>query len=82
MYVHFGWNPSLLPDLRPFLEARSGEDYRKHFRERVEVGRKSLPPAAQAGSPLDLELQEAQMTQSKFFETLFRQLNRKETKRL
>eukprot|EP00913_Durusdinium_trenchii_P033412 g31280.t1 len=57
------WKPCQRPkrSLRPFLVARSGEDYSKHFTRQF-----------QAGSPLDLELQEAKLSRQRFFETFFR----------
>ena len=53
------WQPHFLE--QPFLEARGGRDYSKNFTSTIE-----------AGSPLDLELQEAEVTRAGFFETLFR----------
>eukprot|EP00435_Cladocopium_sp_Y103_P068298 s670_g31.t1 len=53
------WQPSFLE--QPFLEARGGENYSKHFTDEIEVD-----------SPLDLELREAQVSQAQFYETLFR----------
>lgn len=53
------WQPHFLE--QPFLVARSGEDYSKHFTRQF-----------QAGSPLDLELQEAKLSRQRFFETFFR----------
>lgn len=53
------WQPSFLE--QPFLEARGGENYSKHFTDQIEVD-----------SPLDLELREAQVSQAQFYETLFR----------